>query len=215
MLKLIKKFKRKYFPSWLDTWPCILNKAKSSNCLQLGSGVNTIIPGCVNVDINPDTHPDVLFDLNKNIWPFPDSSFDMIVAISILEHLDDLFVAMSEIHRISKPDASVYILVPHFSSAAAFVDPTHKKMLSARSLDYLIAGTKIESSYGFYYPFRFKQIKRYVELAGFWNYFLPARWLGNHKTIFWEEHLCYLIRGSGIYWELEVLKPTDTILEKK
>ena len=215
LIESLKKIRRKLVPTWLDSWPKLLEKAKTYNCLQLGSGISTPIPGSINVDINPVTQPQVLFDLNEKIWPFIDNSFDMIVAISILEHLDDFFAAMSEIHRIAKPGASVYILVPHFSSAAAFVDPTHRQMLSARSLDYLISETTIEKNYGFYYSFRFRQIKRFVELAGLWNYFLPAHWLCNHKVAFWEEYLCYMIRGAGVYWELQVLKPCELIGKNK
>lgn len=166
----------------------------------------TVLPGSVNVDINAFTKPDVICDLNAKVFPFRENTFDMVVAISLLEHLNDFFAAMGEIHRISRRGASVHILVPHFSSAAAFVDPTHRQLMSARSCDYFIEGTDIENSYGFYLPYRFHLRKRIVELAGIWNYIPPLRWLAGNRTALWEDHLCFLFRGSGVYWELEVVK---------
>jgi SAM-dependent methyltransferase len=202
----LKRLRRKFHPGWNDEWPEIVRKAGACKSLQLGSGLGTILPGIVNVDINASTKPDVICDLNAKIFPFRENTFDMIVAISVLEHLDDFFAAMGEIHRISKQGASIHILVPHFSSAAAFVDPTHRQFLSARSCDYFIPGTDIEKNYGFYLPYRFKLKKRIVELAGVWNYFLPLRWLAEERTAFWEEYLCFLVRGAGVYWELEVVR---------
>lgn len=165
-----------------------------------------VLNGVVNVDINSATRPDVLCDLNAKTFPFRDNAFDMVVTISLLEHLNDFVAAMGEIHRIAKPGASVHILVPHFSSAAAFVDPTHRKLLSVRSCDYFLMGTDIEQRYGFYLAYRFRLKKLYVELSGIWNYLPPFRWLAEKRTAFWEEYLCFIIRGAGIYWELEVVK---------
>ena len=45
---------------------------------------------------------------------------------------------IEELHRISKPNGTIYILCPHFSSASAFLDPTHKKFFSNRTFDYFI-----------------------------------------------------------------------------
>jgi hypothetical protein len=204
--KRLKNLRRRLLPGWNDEWPELVRKARLCRSLQLGSGVGTILPGILNVDINASTKPDVICDLNAKIFPFQEKTFDMIVAISLLEHLNDFFAAMGEIHRISKRGASIHILVPHFSSAAAFVDPTHRQLLSARSCDYFISGTDIERAYEFYLPYRFALKKRIVELAGVWNYVPPLRWLAEKKTVLWEEHLCFAVRGAGVYWELEVVK---------
>lgn len=206
MKRMLQAVRRRLLPGWNDEWQKMVGKARICRALQLGSGMATALPGCVNVDINATTKPDVICDLNAKAFPFQENTFDMVVAISLLEHLNDFFAAMGEIHRISKHGASVHILVPHFSSAAAFIDPTHRQFLSARSCDYFISETDIERSYGFYLPYRFQLKKRIVELAGIWNYLPPLRWLAGKRTAFWEEHLCFLFRGSGVYWELEVVK---------
>jgi SAM-dependent methyltransferase len=206
MISTLRKIRRKIMPMWTDLWPEICAEPSHGRVVQLGSGFATRIPGAIHVDIASDTNPDIIFDLNNTPYPFPDNSVNVIVAISILEHLSNFLGAMAEIHRIAKPGASVYILVPHFSSAASFVDPTHCQHLSARSCDYFICGTDLESKYGFYTPFRFNLVRRYVELAGVLKYIPPLRWLANSRSAFWEDYLCYIIRGSGIFWELTAKK---------
>ncbi|OGR53028.1 MAG: hypothetical protein A2049_04715 [Elusimicrobia bacterium GWA2_62_23] len=173
--------------------------------LQLGCGMHRIA-NATNVDLSSKTGADVEWDLNNFPYPFKDNTFSVVVSLSVLEHLDDFFSVMGEIHRISKDGASVYILVPHFSSAAAFVDPTHKSHFSARSCDYFFQGTDIEKDYGFYESYRYELVRRYVDLQGWLNYVLPLRWFVNRYPAFWENYLCYLLRGAGIFWELKVVK---------
>ena len=203
---LLKKMRRRFLPNWNDEWPKILEKTGVCKSMQIGSGMATKLPNVVNVDISPITNPNVICDLNANYFPFRENSFDMVLAISILEHLSDFFSIMGEIHRVSKCGATVHILVPHFSSAAAFVDPTHCQFLSARSCDYFIEGAEIERDYGFYVPYRYRMKKRYISLHGVWDYLPPFRWMVDKYTGFWEEYLCFIVRGSGVYWELEVDK---------
>jgi len=206
MKELLLKIRRRFLPGWNDEWPQLVEKSSACNSVQFGSGLATKLPNAVNVDINSSTQPDVICDLNNKAFPFRDNVFDMVVAISILEHLDDFFAVMGEIHRVSKCGATVHILVPHFSSAAAFVDPTHRQHLSARACDYFVEGADIEREYHFYMPYRYRVKKRYIMLSGVWNYMPPLRWLVEKHTAFWEEHLCFLFRGAGVYWELEVDK---------
>ena len=199
-------FRKLLLPSWTDLWPIIIKSTSIKKTIQLGSGIATKLDNAVNVDINPETSPDVVWDLNSFPYPFENNSFEIVIALSIIEHLKHFFDVMGEIHRISQPGTSVYILVPHFSSAAAFVDPTHCQHFSARSCDYFIKGSDIERDYGFYVSYRYRIIKRYLDLAGWFNYIWTIRWLVNRYPGFWEEYLCYFIRGKGVFWELEVIK---------
>lgn len=82
--------------------------------LNLGCGADKK-EGYVNIDVNPLVNPDVVHDLNKLPYPFPDNTFDQIEAFHILEHLDKPFVIMKELHRILKPGGRLHIKVPHFS----------------------------------------------------------------------------------------------------
>lgn len=201
----MRRLRRTLIPMWQDIWPDIISRSERELTIQLGCGVSKM-KHAVNVDMNPATCPDVLCDLDCTPYPFKDDSFDMVVALSVLEHLKDFLSVMGEIHRISKDGASIYILVPHFSSAAAFVDPTHRVHLSAKSCDYFVTGSEIEKNYGFYRSYRYKMVRRYIDLAGVFNYVPPLRWFVQRYPTFWENHLCFLIRGTGIFWELKVIK---------
>ncbi len=201
---MLKTLRRRLLPHWTDAWPDIVTQAESIPTLHIGSGFSPLT-GATTVDLNPATNPSVVWDLNQIPWPFATDSFDQVVALSIIEHLEDFLAVLGEIHRICRTDAQVNILVPHFSSAAAYVDPTHKQHLSARSCDYVIAGTEIEREYGFYVPYRYKLERRFVDLAPGLQFIPGALWLARHRTAFWEEYLCYLLRGGGIFWQLRVV----------
>ncbi len=191
---------------WQDIWPDMMARAERGSALQLGCGTAKLKP-FLNADLNLSIGPDIVCDLDRRPYPFKTDSFDVVLALSILEHLNDFFSVMEEIHRISKDGAAVYILVPHFSSAAAFVDPTHRTHLSARSCDYFVPGADLEKEYGFYKTYRYAIIRRDINLQGCFNYIPPLRWFVNRCPAFWENYLCFIIRGAGVFWELKVIKP--------
>ena len=64
---------------------------------------------------------DVVHDLEKFPYPFPDNHFDYIYARGSIEHLGDFLGTIKEIHRILKPNGTVYIYVPHFSGSGSFL----------------------------------------------------------------------------------------------
>src|SRR4051812_33063329 len=76
--------------------------------LNLGCG-RKHLPGAVNLDVTLDTSPDVVHDLNRRPWPFPDDSFREVVALDVIEHLDDVIGSMEEIHRVCRDGAVVRI----------------------------------------------------------------------------------------------------------
>lgn len=46
--------------------------------------------------------------------PFPDASFDLVLATDIIEHVDDDVLALDEMRRVLKPDGRVLVTVPAF-----------------------------------------------------------------------------------------------------
>ena len=44
--------------------------------------------------------------------PFPDAAFDLVLAIEVLEHLEDPRVALGELARVAKPGCTVVLTVP-------------------------------------------------------------------------------------------------------
>jgi SAM-dependent methyltransferase len=89
----------------------------------------------VNLDMSDRVGADVVHDLNSTPWPFADNTFDEVQAFDVLEHLNDVVRALEEIHRISRHGAMVHVTVPHFSSANAFTDVTHRHWFGWRSFD--------------------------------------------------------------------------------
>jgi len=76
--------------------------------LDVGCG-RAKYPGAIGLDVNPLTDADVIADLNRFPWPFPDSTFDRVLCHHIVEHVTDLVRFMEEIHRIARPGALVEI----------------------------------------------------------------------------------------------------------
>jgi len=108
--------------------------------LNLGCGVRPVA-GAVNLDVSPEVGADVVHDLNRAPWPFPDNTFDEIHATDVIEHLHDVVLALGEMHRICRHGARVHISVPHFSCANSFTDVTHRHHFGWRSFDPFLEST--------------------------------------------------------------------------
>ena len=101
--------------------------------LDLGCG-NRKKPGAIGLDCNPATQADVIHSLESFPYPFAESEFDYIYADNCVEHLDNVIGAIEEMHRISKPGATVKIIVPYFRAHWAYNDPTHKRFFSVETM---------------------------------------------------------------------------------
>jgi SAM-dependent methyltransferase len=93
----------------------------------------------VTLDIDPAHRPDVVHDLHVVPWPFSDNQFQEIICHHVLEHLSDITAAMGELHRICRPQGTIYIEVPHHSSWCAN-SPEHKLRFSFFGFDSFIQG---------------------------------------------------------------------------
>jgi SAM-dependent methyltransferase len=59
--------------------------------------------------------PCLKFDLNERL-PFPDGSFDLVMAIEILEHLESPRAFLREIFRLVKPGGLAVVTTPNITS---------------------------------------------------------------------------------------------------
>ena len=118
--------------------------------LNLGCG-NTGISGAVNHDrFRFAPHVDVAHDLNVVPWPWEDNSFQTIVAIDVLEHLDDFIQFFNECWRILQPGGEIHVRVPRYDFINVHIDPTHRRGYHPESFDYLDPSTRWGGQYGMY-----------------------------------------------------------------
>ncbi len=119
--------------------------------LNLGAG-NRCIGNAVNHDfVRHRPEISVVHDLNKLPWPWPDDGFDLVVARSVLEHLDhNLVVSLNECWRILAPRGQIFLKLPHWRSDVSHWDPTHRWFFSLRSLDQFDPDTRRGKDYAFY-----------------------------------------------------------------
>lgn len=155
------------------------------NVVDLGCGGRKT-PGALGVDQWAAPGVDVVASLDDSPWPIEDNRFDRIVCRHIIEHVADVVVFMSEVHRIGKDGARVEITTPHFSSTNSWQDPTHRRHLSLRWHELFLESGYLSSQTG---PFEF--VSRSVHFSSSIysqvGRFL-SRVLGERR---WEKHMAF------------------------
>lgn len=104
--------------------------------LNLGCGYHKL-EDFVNVDRDPQCQPDMEFDLEQP-WPLATDSVDIMVMHHTLEHLGEttqqFFSLIQEMYRVSRPNCTWKITVPHFNSDVYHIDPTHVRKIHPTTL---------------------------------------------------------------------------------
>lgn len=87
--------------------------------------------------------------------PFPDESFDLVLATDILEHVDDDAAGLREICRVLKPEGRVLITVPAFKILWGLQDEVaqHKRRYRARELLARINVAGLRADKWFYFNY--------------------------------------------------------------
>lgn len=93
--------------------------------LEVGCG-SAKFPGPTGLDTSADTDADVVHDLDEFPYRLPDASFVHVLMQNVIEHVAEPLLVVAELARISRPEARLHLRTPHFSSALAYGDPTHK-----------------------------------------------------------------------------------------
>jgi SAM-dependent methyltransferase len=168
--------------------------------LNLGCGRKKMT-GALNLDVTPDTDPDVVHDLNVIPWPFHDNRFTEVYAHDVIEHIDDVVRVMNELHRVCQDGARVHITVPHFSSANAFTDPTHRHYFGWFSFDYFTG----EHEHNYYTRARFRMANRKLMFHNTSTNKLVRR-LANRWPARYERGWVWIAPAWFLWFELEVLK---------
>jgi SAM-dependent methyltransferase len=123
--------------------------------LNLGCGTD-VREGWVNLDIAPLPGVDVVHDLSEPL-PFADASFSEVLARDVLEHLDWIPV-LRELHRILRPGGRLSLSSPHFTSPAAWIDPTHRTAFSIDTFEFFVKNGRFGSR-EYYFDFSFERIE--------------------------------------------------------
>jgi SAM-dependent methyltransferase len=94
--------------------------------VNLGCGVRRI-EGWINVDHEPQTGPDMLFDIGQGSWPLEDNSVIEANASHVLEHLptESFRRFFQELYRVSRDGAVLHIRVPSPTHEWFWTDPEH------------------------------------------------------------------------------------------
>lgn len=102
--------------------------------LNIGGGFKRF-DGFLNVDMDPNTNPDYVLNIEQDRWPFDDNSVSEVKAHHILEHLGDgFFVVIQELYRVCEDGAMIDIIVPHHRHDIFLADPTHKRPILTEGL---------------------------------------------------------------------------------
>lgn len=132
-----------------------INLPVKPNKLNIGCGRNHLPRSerWCNLDLSPEVHPDLVFDLNKielgERLPFPDNTFEHFNMSHVLEHLPRPLPILKELHRVAKPDATFLIRVPYGASDSAFEDPTHVRQYFPNSFSYFGQPAYARADYGY------------------------------------------------------------------
>jgi predicted SAM-dependent methyltransferase len=174
---------------------------RSRTVLNLGCGRKPI-EGAINVDSSPDVSPDLLMDLDAKRWRLPSNHFTEVHAYDVIEHLTSVVAALEEVHRICRNGARVKVTVPHFSSANAFTDPTHRHFFGRNSFTYFTG----EHAHAHYSRARFRSVQtKVIFRPGPLN--ALVRRAAERFPDRYEERFAWMFPAWFMFVELEVVKP--------
>jgi len=115
--------------------------------LDIGCGRNKL-SGAIGLDQIAYEGVDIVTNLERPL-PIPNSSFDLVFANQVLEHVRDLTPLLMDIHRILKPGGQFVAHVPYFRSSWAHIDPTHVRSFTLNTLDYYVRDSWLYDTYRF------------------------------------------------------------------
>lgn len=105
--------------------------------LDCGAGLRSVQDQTVvNLDICDYPSTDVLA-VGQSL-PFADASFDLVLSLSVLEHVDDPFACAEELARVVKPDGKIFCVAPFLIPEHGY--PNHFFNMSRQGLVRLFEG---------------------------------------------------------------------------
>ncbi len=163
--------------------------------LDIGCGKKKAEEGAVGIDMSPDSAAEHVWNLDQYPWPLASDCFERVHMSHVIEHLEDPMRAMSEVWRVARDGAEVFVTTPHFSSHNSYTDPTHRRHLAAASFEYF-TGRDFPTFAGSAYRF---DIVR-VDLTFGGNFLLDGlgRWLARRNLKWYERHAAWVFPALDI-----------------
>lgn len=114
---------QRFFPYFMDQ----VGSNKNLKILDVGAGHGAFAKQLYDLGFQVsacDLFPEIFYfdkveckkaDLTKAL-PFPDNSFDVVVAMEVMEHILDHEVFFSEVNRVLRPDGKLFVSTPNILS---------------------------------------------------------------------------------------------------
>lgn len=120
-----------------------------ANLRARGHRVSGVERGLLERDLDPRLGQGeaTLFEGRAEDVALPPSSFDLILAIHVVEHLDDPLAVLVSCHEALRPSGLLYLMTPNADSGGLRVfgehwwnleDPTHVRFFSKRSIGEML-----------------------------------------------------------------------------
>jgi SAM-dependent methyltransferase len=173
--------------------------------INLGAG-SDIKEGFINHDIVNLPGIDVVHDLNIYPWPWVTDSANTILAIDVIEHLDEFIKTIEELHRVLRVGGRVFIRVPYWNSWSRHADPTHKRGFHELTFQFFNPESPLCKERYYYSSARFNIVKESFVIMPFSPYFSIPKL---ERLIVKNKHLKIIISLlanflSGIIVDIEV-----------
>jgi SAM-dependent methyltransferase len=169
--------------------------------LDLGAGTAERHPGAVRLDRARSVDPHVVADLDRGGLPFRAGVFQTVAAYDVVEHVADLVALVSEVHRVLRPGGLFLVTTPHFSSANAYTDPTHRRALALRSFDHFADDNSLAYSSRPRFEIRTANLIFRPGLVGRLMRRVARRW-----PDVYEHRLAWIFPAWFLYFELVAVK---------
>ena len=109
--------------------------------LDLGSGNGSLVKvaseqgyEAVGLDITDG------IDFESDSFPLESGYFDVVTAVSVIEHITNPAIFLEQIYRVLKPNGVFILVTPNwkYSYKVFYNDPTHVHPYTPKSLDFLL-----------------------------------------------------------------------------
>ena len=99
--------------------------------LNIGCGFAQFkAPNVINLDAYDVCKPDVVCNLEDGALPFPDDTFDLVIANHILEHVHNWWECFNECARVLKPNGILEVYLPGIGNDSQLGYRDHVSMIN-------------------------------------------------------------------------------------